>query len=94
MSDSPIRFAMIAPLAASLMLAVLPGKGFSQVAGAGTVTGTLNAASGAVVPEAQVTVHNEETGADREVSTNGAGIYVAAFLQPGHYEISAAKSDL
>lgn len=35
--------------------------------------------------------HNEDTGADREVSTNGAGIYVAALLPPGHYELSATK---
>ena len=48
-------------------------------------------ASGAVVPEVRVVIHNDDTGVDREVFTNGTGIYVAALLQPGHYAASAAK---
>ncbi|MBV8906302.1 MAG: TonB-dependent receptor, partial [Acidobacteriia bacterium] len=46
---------------------------------------------GAIVPEARITIRNEDTDAEREVLTNSAGIYVAAFLQPGHYEVSVAK---
>ena len=92
MKDNTNRFVSSAPLALALLLAALPGVAFSQIAGAGTVTGTLTDASGAVVPAAQVVLHNDDTGVDRQVSTNGAGIYVAAFLQPGHYEVSATKS--
>ena len=86
------RFATSAPLAPVLLLVALASLALSQIAGAGTVTGTLTDTSGAVVPEAQIVVHNDDTGVDRQVSTNGAGIYVAPFLQPGHYEISATKA--
>ena len=91
MKDNQKRLSMSAPLAAVILLTAFPRSAFPQVAGAGTLTGTVTDASGAVVPEARVVAHNEDTNADREVSTNGAGIYVAAFLQPGHYELSAAK---
>ena len=62
-----------------------PAHSFSPDRGAGTLTGTVTDASGAVVPEARIVAHNEDTGAEREVSTNGAGIYVAAFLQPANW---------
>ena len=88
MNDNGIT--ILAPLVA-ILLTALPRTAFPQIAGAGTLTGTVTDASGAVVPDARVVAHNEDTGADREVPTNGAGIYVAAFLQPGHYELSATK---
>ncbi|MBV9746494.1 MAG: carboxypeptidase regulatory-like domain-containing protein, partial [Acidobacteriia bacterium] len=73
------------------LLASFPRPAFSQVAGASTLAGTVTDASGAIVPEARITIRNEDTDAEREVLTNSAGIYVAAFLQPGHYEVSVAK---
>jgi outer membrane receptor protein involved in Fe transport len=91
MMDTRKRRTTVAPLAAAILLAAFPRMVFCQTAGAGTLTGTVTDTSGAVVPEAHVVAHNEDTGADREVSTNGAGIYVAAFLPPGHYEVSATK---
>jgi hypothetical protein len=39
-----------------------------------------------------VVVHSTDTGADRSLTTNEAGIYSAAFLQPGHYEITTSKT--
>jgi hypothetical protein len=65
---------------------------FGQTAGAGTITGTLTDQQNAVVPDASVTVHNTDTGIDRATSTNGSGIYVAPFLPPGHYEVTASKT--
>jgi hypothetical protein len=77
--------------AATALLVLFSFPAFPQSAGTGTLTGTLTDSSGAVVPAAAVIVHNGDTGADREVTSNGAGIYVATFLQPGHYEVSAIK---
>src|SRR5215472_19243550 len=91
MKDSTIGRTILAPFVAAMLLAALPRTAFPQIAGAGTLTGTVTDASGGVVPGARVVAHNEDTGADRELSTNGAGIYVAAFLQPGHYELSVTK---
>ena len=79
-------------LFAVTLLGVLQPSALSQTAGAGSLTGTLTDSSGAVVPEAEIIVLKEDTGAERRVTTNGAGIYAAAFLRPGHYEVSAAKT--
>jgi hypothetical protein len=65
---------------------------YAQSAGTGTITGTVTDPAGAVVPEAEIVVHNTATGADRAVATNGAGIYSAAFLQPGAYELTVSKA--
>ncbi len=43
------------------------------------------------MPGAGVAVRNTDTGSQRELKTNEAGIYVATFLQPGHYEITVTK---
>ncbi len=49
---------------------------------------------GLTVPGAVVVVHNTDTGSDRTLTSNDAGIYVATFLQPGHYEVNASKPGL
>jgi len=41
---------------------------------------------------AAVAVHNTNTGATLSLVTNGAGLYVAPFMQPGSYEITANKA--
>jgi Carboxypeptidase regulatory-like domain len=63
----------------------------AQTTGAGTITGTITDPSGAVVPAAAVAVKNTATQAERALTTNEAGIYVAQFLQPGAYEITITK---
>ena len=65
---------------------------FGQTTGAGTITGTVTDPSGGVVPEAAVVVRNTDTNTDRPMATGAAGIYVAQFLQPGHYQITASKT--
>ncbi len=47
-------------------------------------------ASGAAIPGATVTIHNEGTGVDVVVKTTGAGDYTAPYLKPGNYTITAA----
>src|SRR5208337_4399950 len=74
------------------LLAVFAGPAFPQLAGSATVTGTLTDPSGAFVPGATVTIRNIDTAIERKIESNEAGIYVAPFLQPGHYEGSAGKA--
>lgn len=80
-------------LAAGLIVVVLSSAGviYAQTAGSATITGTVTDPAGAVVPGANVIVHNADTGTDRAVTTNEAGIYSAAFLQPGHYDLKIEK---
>ncbi len=59
----------------------------------GQLTGTVQDPSGAVVPNAQVTLTDEATGTLRIVQTNRQGIYAFPALVPGTYTVKvAAKS--
>jgi len=79
-------------LRALAFLTLTAGLSFGQNAASGTITGTVTDPAGAVVAAAAVVVHSTDTGADRKLTTNDSGIYSAAFLQPGHYEVSASKT--
>jgi hypothetical protein len=57
-----------------------------------TLAGTVTDPSGAVLPNAQVTVHSLATGLDRAIKTDGAGLYVVPSLQPGDYKVQATAS--
>ena len=57
-----------------------------------SLSGTVTDPSGAVVPNAQVTVHSLGTGLDRVVKTDAAGIYVVPSLQPGDYKVQATAT--
>ncbi|MCC7175177.1 MAG: carboxypeptidase regulatory-like domain-containing protein [Bryobacterales bacterium] len=53
----------------------------------GTITGAVRDPSGAVVPNANVTVVNTSTNAVRNTTTNTEGIYAFPALVPGPYEV-------
>jgi hypothetical protein len=57
-----------------------------------SLSGTVTDPSGAVVPGAQVTVHSADTGLDRVVKTDSAGLYVVPELVPGDYSIAVTAS--
>jgi hypothetical protein len=63
----------------------------AQTAGAGTITGTVTDPSGGAVPGASVVVKNTATDTERALMSNEAGIFVAQFLQPGSYSVTASK---
>ena len=52
-----------------------------------SINGTITDASGAVVPNAQITVTNPSTGFSRDTVSGSAGDYNLAFLTPGTYEM-------
>jgi hypothetical protein len=66
------------------------GQAHAQVAGA-TLSGTVKDASGAAVPNAQVSITNPATGVTRGVTTDSAGFYTAPNLLPGAYEVSVSS---
>jgi hypothetical protein len=57
----------------------------------GTVLGTVKDASGAVVPDATVTLHNIDLGTTRTAQTNKSGDYLFQFAPPDHYSIEVTK---
>jgi hypothetical protein len=54
----------------------------------GTIVGTVADPAGAVVPNADVTLTNTQTGEERKVQTNESGYYVLPQVQPGLYDLS------
>ncbi len=58
----------------------------------GTLLGTVNDASGAVVANAQITLVQKETGEERTVKTNESGNYNVPDLPPGTYTITVVSS--
>jgi hypothetical protein len=56
----------------------------------GTITGTVNDATGAVVPGAEITILEKATGVETKSVTSGAGVYRAPYLPPGIYKVCTA----
>jgi outer membrane receptor protein involved in Fe transport len=65
----------------------------AQSSGAGTISGTVTDGKQGVVPGATVTVTDVDTNIAHGYVTNSAGIYVAPFLQPGHYKVDATATN-
>jgi outer membrane receptor protein involved in Fe transport len=79
----------IVALAAALLLPFFgPGSGIAQTS-FGTITGIIRDTSGAVLPDASVTVTNEQTGLTRQATTDGSGAYTVPSLPPAVYTVSA-----
>lgn len=74
----------------ALMLIVVAGLFSTTLFGQNaSFTGRVTDSSGAVVPKAQITVHNAETGVDTTTTTTKSGDYTVPYLKPGHYSVSA-----
>jgi hypothetical protein len=58
----------------------------------GTILGTVTDSSGAVVPDAAVTITNEGTNAAVTTHTGGSGEYVIPMLPPGQYKVDIQKT--
>ena len=57
------------------------------------ITGLVTDTTGAVIPNAKVTVHNESTGLDHTVVTTATGNYSVPFLHPGVYDVHAEAAN-
>src|ERR1700712_5478851 len=76
--------------AVAILFLVFAGRPIlAQTSGNGTINGTVTDQSAAAVPNATVVVRNTDTGVSRTLTTNGDVVYTAAFLLPGHYEVTA-----
>src|SRR5581483_2269573 len=64
---------------------------FAQ-AGSATVSGTVHDPSGAIVPNATVTITNTATGVAHSTVTTSGGLYVLPNLAPGNYRLNINAS--
>jgi hypothetical protein len=79
---------------ASLTLPGLMSSGSAQTAVTGGLSGVVADSTGAIVPNATVTIVNTTTGDTRVLTTNAEGRYVASFLKPGKFSISATAPSM
>jgi hypothetical protein len=73
-----------------LALALVSRTAMGQV-DQGAITGIVQDSSGAIVPNAGVTVTNIDTGLVLQGTTNGSGVYVFSPLKIGNYTVSATS---
>ena len=78
---------VIALLCGSLSLTVV-----AQSLISGDVTGVVSDPSGAVLPNATVTLKNNGTGQSQTATSNAAGVYRFSLLSPGNYTVTAGAS--
>jgi len=71
-----------------LFLLALSLAARAQVVG-GTIAGLVTDSSGAALPNAHVLIHNDDTGAQRSLTTNASGQYIASSIAVGAYTLSA-----
>lgn len=72
----------------AIAFGVLSANGFAQTA---TLQGSVTDETAAVIPSATVIITNTQMGTSTSTTTNGAGLYVAPFVQPGLYSITVTK---
>jgi len=71
----------------SIFISLLSFHAFGQ-ATSGDLVGTVRDPSGAVIPNASVSIRNEETGVTTNTATNGSGLYRASNLLAGRYDVA------
>jgi hypothetical protein len=77
-------------LVAAGLVGVLPAtSAFAQSNISGDISGTVQDASGAVVPGAKVTVTNLDKNTQNVATTDPAGNFRVSLLQPGRYKVTA-----
>jgi carboxypeptidase family protein len=86
MTRARLRFL---PLALGGLAMLLVASAPVHAQSTATLQGTITDAQAAVMPGVTITIRNTATGLERATTTDSAGQYVAASLQPGHYTVVA-----
>jgi hypothetical protein len=76
---------------APLFLILLGAQGWAQILTTGTISGTVTDMSGAAVPQAGISVFNEETHVATHTVSNASGAFALPGLQPSRYDVSISK---
>src|SRR6202000_2772646 len=83
------KFMYYAGLALAFLITVSLGSTCLAQVDQGAITGVVQDQSGAVVPNAAITVTNTDTGIAFQAKTNASGIYVVSPLKIGNYTVTA-----
>lgn len=77
--------------AACALMLLIAGWAIAQSKTTATISGTVTDPTGAVVPDAKITVTGADTGLTREVTSDARGEYQALLLPPGVYEVRVSR---
>ncbi|HZQ42992.1 MAG TPA: carboxypeptidase-like regulatory domain-containing protein [Acidobacteriaceae bacterium] len=77
-------------LVALTVFALLLPSLTAQIAGTGTIQGTVTDQTGAFIPKATVTLTEQSTQVARTISTDESGVYVFPNIKPGTYTVAIA----
>ena len=75
---------------AALALLLTAGRLVAQIAGTGTIQGIVTDPTGAIVPDATVTLTEESTHVTRTIHSDKSGSYVFPNIEVGTYTVSVA----
>src|SRR5260370_10301155 len=78
-------------LGLALLFIACPNLAYSQLS-TGTVTGVVRDSTGAVVPNAELVLKNDETTVERRTIANHAGNYSCTKVTPGRYTMQISAS--
>lgn len=82
------RNTMLSRLSLLCSAFLITGVALAQTQTQGAITGTVEDATGAVVPKATIVVHNSATNADTKLTSDDSGYFNAPLLQPGEYNVT------
>src|SRR4030095_15614395 len=83
-----LKFGLMKSIGLAVLLMYLLALTASGKTTTGTLHGSVNDPSGAVVAGATVKVTNPQTGAERVAETNSNGLFDFQTLQPGKYTVT------
>ncbi len=86
-----LRTAILLVVAAVVIAMGLSAPALAQEETSATINGQVLDATGAILPNATVSITNKATGLERKVRTNDDGFYVATTLSPGDYTITVEQ---
>jgi outer membrane receptor protein involved in Fe transport len=74
----------------AVFVSVMVSQAWAQTTTTGDVSGVISDPTGAVVPNASVSLKNADTGSSQATKSNAAGVYHFSLLQPGNYSVTVA----
>lgn len=92
-NSNAVSVSLFAALLAALfcLFTIAPKAALAQSSSTGTVSGTVTDNTGAVVPDAAVTLTDKATGNSRTATSTSNGQYIFAYVVPGTYDIKVGK---
>jgi hypothetical protein len=87
-----LRISQVLCIAIAIVLVALASSTYAQNTNIGAISGVVTDPTGAVVPDAAVTVTNQSTNVSNTVTTGSEGFYSLESLTAGQYTVTVLKA--